>query len=1026
MLAAANSGATQLAYVSTLKDKIHNGLDGLSGDHTATEVEAALNGALAGVGTTHLDLSNPNDIQLSFTTAKTLAALTVPLDSHIGLPGFGLATTGSAQSTLGYTLNFTTGLDTTGFYLSTAPGATSFHIIADTRLPAFTADAELGPLKFTAADNAAVPTLFHADFSVALKDGHDSDAHLRPGELADDILDATLSGNAAVNLKLSTHLGEGSALPNIATDLSVNWGFNTATVDPNVGIANFGNRPTIEFKNISLGLGSFFSDFVSPVFEAVQVVTAPMQPIVDVLTKPIPFLSDLAGEDIALIDLAETFDPTSSTYARIHGWADVITFLNTTLPTGSEARIDLGNYSIGGADARGGGFSLAAVAPQPTRVAPSPEAQDDDAADFLAAKNGLPGGGLSFPILEDPLSAVGLLFGKPVDFFTYKVPGLDLAPKGFDEFYHLFGPFGVRLTATVEAHAFLTIGYDSSGLTQFAATGDPEDIINGFFVVDNPGPEATLTARLFAAAGANVPGFEIGFGGGIEGTLNAFFNDTDLQPGDGRIHLAELTNDCVLFSLSGELTAGLTAYVTIDVGLFELSYEEDLGSVVLLSFNSQGCTAAGEPGVPVLAHTLGPNVALHVGTDTNLRQIGVLDDNTDDFLVIHESGELGDETVGVIGKGLFSEDGASLEDHPQGFHVGANGSITANGGVKDDSLALAPDVRSPATMHGGAGADRLYGGAGNDHLFGDAGLDALFGGGGADTLEGGADQDFLDGQDGNDTLLGGSETDILIGGPGADHLDGGTGYDTASYFTAATGVFVDLASPGSNTGDAQGDTYVSIERFEGSNFSDILRGTAGSDNLSGGKGNDVLDGRGGNDLLAGDAGADQLIGGPGTDFASYAYSPAAVNVSLLTGQGQGGDAEGDTLDTIENLQGSDFGDTLEGDNGPNWLRGQNGANTLRGLGGDDLLEGGKDGDTLEGGDGNDTLRASTDVASLDPLVSGGIDTLRGGAGNDFLYGDAGGDTLDGGDGADQILRRQGCRHDLWRRGQRSDLWGRGE
>ena len=128
-----------------------------------------------------------------------------------------------------------------------------------------------------------------------------------------------------------------------------------------------------------------------------------------------------------------------------------------------------------------------------------------------------------------------------------------------------------------------------------------------------------------------------------------------------------------------------------------------------------------------------------------------------------------------------------------------------------------------------------------------------------------------------------------------------------------------------------------------------------------------------------------------------------MNVSLLTGIGTGGDAEGDTLETIENLQGSDFGDTLEGDNGPNWLLGQNGQNTLRGLGGDDLLEGGKDNDLLEGGDGNDTLRASMDVASLDPLVSGGIDTLRGGAGNDFLYGDAGGDLLDGGADNDQLF-----------------------
>ncbi|ESR25656.1 Alkaline phosphatase [Lutibaculum baratangense AMV1] len=60
----------------------------------------------------------------------------------------------------------------------------------------------------------------------------------------------------------------------------------------------------------------------------------------------------------------------------------------------------------------------------------------------------------------------------------------------------------------------------------------------------------------------------------------------------------------------------------------------------------------------------------------------------------------------------------------------------------------------------------------------------------------------------------------------------------------------------------------------------------------------------------------------------------------------GGDAEGDTLYSIENLVGSNFGDTLAGDAG---------ANTLHGLGGNDTLNGGAGNDTLYGGDGDDRL-----------------------------------------------------------------------
>ena len=89
-------------------------------------------------------------------------------------------------------------------------------------------------------------------------------------------------------------------------------------------------------------------------------------------------------------------------------------------------------------------------------------------------------------------------------------------------------------------------------------------------------------------------------------------------------------------------------------------------------------------------------------------------------------------------------------------------------------------------------------------------------------------------------------------------LDGGRGFDTASYATATVGVFLNLAVPGSGTDDAQGDTFISIERIVGSPFNDILLGTTGSDNFAGGAGDDVLDGQDGDDLLTGDAGADTI------------------------------------------------------------------------------------------------------------------------------------------------------------------------
>src|SRR5437899_8148726 len=92
----------------------------------------------------------------------------------------------------------------------------------------------------------------------------------------------------------------------------------------------------------------------------------------------------------------------------------------------------------------------------------------------------------------------------------------------------------------------------------------------------------------------------------------------------------------------------------------------------------------------------------------------------------------------------------------------------------------------------------------------------------------------------------------------------------------------------------------------------IMNGTNGTDTLNGTPGDDFIFGQGGSDVIAGLGGADFIDGGAGADTATYAASLAGVNVSLATGQGSGGDAEGDTLANIENLTGSAFDDTLEG------------------------------------------------------------------------------------------------------------------
>ena len=154
-------------------------------------------------------------------------------------------------------------------------------------------------------------------------------------------------------------------------------------------------------------------------------------------------------------------------------------------------------------------------------------------------------------------------------------------------------------------------------------------------------------------------------------------------------------------------------------------------------------------------------------------------------------------------------------------------------------------------------------------------------------------------------------------------------------------------------------------------------------------GTDVLKGGGGDDRLKGGTGEDWLFGDSGSDTASYARSPSGVSVSLFSGYAGGGHAQGDHLDSIENLFGSDYADNLSGDNGENIIDGDGGDDAIFGFGDADTLSGSTGHNSLYGGDGNDKLDGGT-----------GNDDLFGHAGDDRLTGGSGADHLDGGSGTD--------------------------
>ncbi|KAA2211952.1 calcium-binding protein [Teichococcus oryzae] len=158
-------------------------------------------------------------------------------------------------------------------------------------------------------------------------------------------------------------------------------------------------------------------------------------------------------------------------------------------------------------------------------------------------------------------------------------------------------------------------------------------------------------------------------------------------------------------------------------------------------------------------------------------------------------------------------------------------------------------------------------------------------------------------------------------------------------------------------------------------------------------------------IFRGKAAAETMNGGSGADTADYFASNAAVTITLnatptRSTRGIGGYANGDTLNSIENLSGSAFNDTLSGNSLSNELFGGLGNDILRGNDGDDWLYGDAVVDT--NGDGTRDFVPNSAPPDADTATAGGNDTLDGGFGNDRLYGGGGNDTLLGGFGNDLL------------------------
>jgi Ca2+-binding RTX toxin-like protein len=462
--------------------------------------------------------------------------------------------------------------------------------------------------------------------------------------------------------------------------------------------------------------------------------------------------------------------------------------------------------------------------------------------------------------------------------------------------------------------------------------------------------------------------------------------------------------------------------------------------------------------------------------------IGFLEDGSDVW-VIYDPDNFSNSFYGyyvvMTLKNVTLED--IVADNIRQFISGDNDSETLNGTGDRDFLYAAG---GNDTLNGGVDADTMQGGDGNDVYYVDNIKDEVkentSGSGFASTFErsaigilpgfppvAAAIDGFIDtvmaavdyslsqfvenltltgtatsgtGNELDNIITGNSISNVLNGLAGDDTLDGGAGSDTAVYSgnsanyqvstVGGTTTVTDLVASG---GDEGSDTLTNIEslRFDDTIIpvSGGLTGGAGNDSLVGGAGADSISGNGGNDTLIGGAGNDTLNGGTGIDTASYAGTASAVTVTLASTSAQNTQGAGtDTINTVENLIGSSYNDTLTGNSAANNLDGGGGNDTLNGGTGDDTMKGGSGNDTYivnaagdvvieNAGAGTDSVQSSvthTLAANVEHLTLTGTgnatangntlaNSLTGNSGNNTLNGGTGNDTLVGGVGNDTYV-----------------------
>ena len=592
--------ANTARFIEDFRTNVVQRLRGL-GDYALQTVRQALFNVFGPAGLNLLkDLTSDNqitldDVQLSITADQIQFNLRLGKDQlwttgigfDLGLPVLGLEVNAPVRVALGWDFFLGFGVHRNlGFYFDSSR-AEEMSVNLNVTTPGLSAFGHLLFLRLGVRDNPDDPTRFTGQFSVNLKDPN-NDGRLTFGELVNpgtslaQLLDSRLTGDARANLRFVVDFNT-DTFPSIHVDFAMRWGFNSS--DPAGPAGTFGNRPEVTWSNARLDLGTFLTRFVRPILNRITNVLDPIMPVVNFMTARIPILSDLMGRTVSLVTLAQTFGRNVD-LRFLNVVRDVYNFARS-IPSAGNVMIDIGSFNLGSFDPRVQQLGTAAVniirnaVPAMQQMAVSAPATRT----FVSYMNSTPGGGLQFPLLQNPMSVFGLLLGRDVDLFTFDLPTLR-AGFSYSQFFPILGPIGVRLRGSLDVSAHAKFGYDTRGLRMYAQSRNFSDVFEGFYA-DRSQTYFRIVGEIAGSAEVNIIVASVGGGGYLRATVNFNLNDPDR---DGKVRPREIANNfarhpLAIFDISGSLVAGLEVYARVNLLFYRRTWRRDLGRWTLLSWN---------------------------------------------------------------------------------------------------------------------------------------------------------------------------------------------------------------------------------------------------------------------------------------------------------------------------------------------------------------------------------------------------------------------------------------------------------